>query len=171
MAHLTYFLRCAVKTSSSAKPIVQTSAFKSQIRLLSSPKQDACFLNLGGGRKVAYRKLEPSDPRKPTLVFVPGFMSSMEGYKATMLDTLCKKQGVGYVRFVTVNLLSAKFYVFLFYSFDFEGMGLSPGSFETVLFRHWYEDVRSVLEKLVPNKALLVGSSMGGWVHILRLLG
>jgi pimeloyl-ACP methyl ester carboxylesterase len=49
-------------------------------------------------------------------------------------------------------------------SFDFEGMGLSPGSFETVLFRDWYEDVRSVLEKLVPNKAVLVGSSMGGWV-------
>jgi hypothetical protein len=80
------------------------SAFKAQIRLLSSPKQDACFLNLDGGRKIAYRKLEPSDPRKPTLVFVPGFMSTMEGFKATMLDTLCKKQGVGYVRFVIVNL-------------------------------------------------------------------
>jgi len=104
MAYLTNFLRCAVKTPSSAKPIVQASgasAFKSHIRLLSSPKQDVCFLNLDGGRKIAYRKLEPSDPRKPTLVFVPGFMSTMEGFKATMLDTLCKEQGVGYVRSVT----------------------------------------------------------------------
>lgn len=105
MAHLTSFLRCAAKTTtSSAKPILQQTsgalAFKTQIRLLSSSKQEACFLNLDGGRKIAYRKIEPSDPRKPTVVFVPGFMSTMEGFKAKMLDTLCKKQGVGYIRFV-----------------------------------------------------------------------
>lgn len=113
MANLTNFLRCAVKTTSSAKPFMQVtaaSAFQGKIRLLSS-SQDASFLHLDSGRKVAYRKLEPSDPRKPTLVFVPGFMSTMDGFKATMLDKLCKKQGVGYIRFAISKFLYKIFFL------------------------------------------------------------
>ncbi|XP_065346722.1 palmitoyl-protein thioesterase ABHD10, mitochondrial-like [Cloeon dipterum] len=118
------------------------------MRPLSSSPADVNFLQVKGDRKIAYQKVEPADASKPTVVFVPGFMSTMEGFKASMLDNLCRSHGLGYVRF------------------DFESVGKSPGTFETVLFEHWLEDLKLVLENLVQNKALLIGSSMGGWMSM-----
>ncbi|XP_059484802.1 palmitoyl-protein thioesterase ABHD10, mitochondrial-like isoform X2 [Neocloeon triangulifer] len=46
------------------------------------------------------------------------------------------------------------------------GLGHSPGSFENVLFGHWLEDLRIVVHQLVQKKALLIGSSMGGWLSM-----
>lgn len=54
----------------------------------------------------------------------------------------------------------------IFYRFDFEAIGKSPGKKEEISVGKWIEDLRCVVQNLVPEKVLLVGSSMGGWVSI-----
>ena len=46
-------------------------------------------------------------------------------------------------------------------------IGDSPGSWETLEFRHWIEDAEAVLERAGGEKNVLVGSSMGGWISLL----
>src|SRR3546814_11602168 len=53
-------------------------------------------LNIGGDRSLAYRH-RPG--RGPTLLFLPGSMSDMEGGKATALDAWAEGQGRALLRF------------------------------------------------------------------------
>lgn len=54
------------------------------------------YLDIAEGRKIVYRKLLGS--KKPTIVFIPGFMSSMEGTKAVGLERFCREHDHSCVR-------------------------------------------------------------------------
>ena len=67
------------------------------------------LLDIGDGRRLAYRHRRG---RTPTLVFLPGYMSDMEGGKATALDAWAQREGRAMLRF------------------DYAGCGASDGRFE-----------------------------------------
>ena len=84
----------------------------------------------------------------PAVVFLPGYASDMSGTKAVALETWAKATGRAFVRF------------------DYRGCGESPGAFETFTLADWYDDVLAMLDT-IAGPAVLVGSSMGGWLMLL----
>jgi len=84
----------------------------------------------------------------PTVVFLPGYASDMSGTKAVALEAWAQANGRAYLRF------------------DYRGCGESPGAFEDFTLADWYADVLAVLDA-VDGPAVLVGSSMGGWLALL----
>ncbi len=103
-------------------------------------------LSLDAGIRLAYRHRPGT---APTVIFLPGFRSDMEGTKALHLDAHCGRRGRSYLRF------------------DYRGHGRSSGSFEEFTIGRAKEDALAVLDRLVEGPAVLVGSSMGGWVALL----
>lgn len=85
----------------------------------------------------------------PTVVFLPGYGSDMEGTKALALEAWAKRTGHAYLRF------------------DYGGCGQSTGAFEEQTLAGWRDDVLAMLDQLVEGPAVLVGSSLGGWLMLL----
>ncbi len=100
-------------------------------------------------RKLAYKYLEG---KGPTVVFLAGLMSDMEGSKALALDSLCRDRGQAYLRF------------------DYSGHGKSSGDFTDGTIGAWKEDALAVIDQLTTGDLILIGSSMGGWIGLLCAL-
>lgn len=101
------------------------------------------------GGRLAYRR---RSGRGPTLVFLPGYMSDMEGSKASALDAWAGSQGLAMIRF------------------DYAGCGASSGAFDEQTLTSWRDDVLAVIDQLCEGPVVLVGSSMGGWLMLLAAL-
>ncbi|MCC5914091.1 MAG: alpha/beta hydrolase [Balneolaceae bacterium] len=101
------------------------------------------------GLTIAAEKLEG---RSPTIIFMPGFFSNMQGTKATFLAEKCRERGQAYIRF------------------DYRGHGQSAGKFEEGTFTDWLNDTLLVLDELAEAPVVAVGSSMGGWIALLAAL-
>ena len=102
------------------------------------------------GREIAYRLRTGVSP---TLVFLPGYASDMEGAKALALDAFAERRGLGMLRF------------------DYSGTGSSGGQFEDGTLALWLEESLSALDTLTEGPLILIGSSMGGWIalHLAQL--
>jgi len=72
----------------------------------------------------------------------------MDGTKAVYLERWARKCGRAYLRF------------------DYSGHGRSSGVFEDGCIGDWTEDAVTVVSKLAGHEAVLVGSSMGGWIAL-----
>ena len=103
----------------------------------------------GGDRRLAYRLREG---RGPTIVFLPGYASDMEGGKAVALDAWAEAQGRAMLRF------------------DYGGCGASSGDFEAQSLADWRNDVLLMIDAFTEGPVVLVGSSMGGWLMLLAAL-
>ena len=88
----------------------------------------------------------------PTIVFLPGYMSDMEGGKAVALDGWAQDQGRAMLRL------------------DYAGNGASEGRFEDGTLASWRDDALLLIDSLTPGPVVLVGSSMGGWLALLIAL-
>jgi len=97
------------------------------------------------GRKVAYRLREGA---LPTLVFLPGYGSDMEGAKALALDSFSESRGLALLRL------------------DYSGTGSSGGTFEDGTLAAWLEDALAAIDRLAEGPLILIGSSMGGWIAL-----
>jgi pimeloyl-ACP methyl ester carboxylesterase len=95
------------------------------------------------GRKVAYRLREGA---LPTIVFLPGYASDMEGAKALAIDAFAEDRGLGMLRL------------------DYSGTGSSGGTFEDGTLALWLEDALAAIDRLAEGPIVLIGSSMGGWI-------
>lgn len=104
------------------------------------------FLERPDGARVAWRRVAGSGP---AVVWLGGFRSDMAGTKAQALADWALATGRAYVRF------------------DYFGHGESSGDFAQGTITRWREDALAVLEELVEGEAVLVGSSMGGWISCL----
>ncbi|WP_043833595.1 alpha/beta hydrolase [Muricoccus aerilatus] len=104
------------------------------------------------GTPLAWAALPGSGP---TVVFLGGFRSDMEGTKALHLRDACAARGRAFLRL------------------DYSGHGASGGDFEAGTIGTWAEDAALVIEARAPGPLVLVGSSMGGWIALLlaRRLG
>lgn len=103
------------------------------------------YLDRPDGTALAYRA---TPGQGPTVVFLGGFTSDMSGTKAVALEAHCRRQGRGYVRF------------------DYFGHGLSGGRFADATIGRWVDDVLAVVDRVVGGNAVLVGSSLGGWLMV-----
>ncbi len=97
------------------------------------------------GRDIAYHLTEGTGP---TVVFLGGFKSDMEGTKALYLERWAQDTGRAFLRF------------------DYSGHGVSGGEFTDGSIGDWFEDACAVLGA-VTGPLVLVGSSMGGWISLL----
>ncbi len=112
--------------------------------------QDHQIHTLSDGRKIAYRHhAKTSQNDAPTLVFLPGYMSDMDGGKATAIFTAAAAQGRGCL------LL------------DFSGCGRSSGDFADGTLARWRDEVLELIAAHVSGPVILAGSSMGGWLMLL----
>jgi pimeloyl-ACP methyl ester carboxylesterase len=101
------------------------------------------------GLRLAYRHRAG---RGPTIVFLPGYMSDMEGSKALALDAWAAPEGRAMLRL------------------DYSGCGASEGAFADGTLAIWCDDVLALVDALTEGPLLLVGSSMGGWLMLLVAL-
>ena len=104
------------------------------------------FLERPDGAKLAWRAVAGAGP---AVVWLGGFRSDMAGTKAQALADWAQARGRAYVRF------------------DYFGHGESGGDFAHGTITRWRDDALAVLEALVEGPAVLVGSSMGGWISCL----
>jgi pimeloyl-ACP methyl ester carboxylesterase len=104
------------------------------------------FLETPQGRKLAYHKTEGQGP---TVVFLGGLKSDMEGTKAIHLEEWCKSRGQAFLRF------------------DYSGHGQSSEKFEDGCIGDWHEDSLAAIDALTEGDLVVVGSSMGGWQALL----
>ena len=103
-------------------------------------------LSRPGGLRLAVRHRKG---RGPTIVFLPGYMSDMEGGKALALDSWAAEKGRAMLRL------------------DYSGCGASEGAFTDGTLTTWRDDVLFLIDRLVEGPFTLVGSSMGGWLALL----
>lgn len=97
-------------------------------------------------RQIAFHKTEG---KGPGVVFLPGYMSDMEGTKVLDLEKWCKETGRAFLRF------------------DYSGNGQSPGEFTDGCIGDWFTDAREVIKAQTTGQQVIVGSSMGGWIALL----
>jgi len=107
------------------------------------------FLHRPGLPALAYAHREGEGP---TIVFLPGYGSDMEGSKAVMLDAWAKAQGRAMLRM------------------DYRGCGQSEGVFAEATLDDWRDDALDLIDSLTTGPLILVGSSMGGWLMLLVAL-
>ncbi|MGR6467095.1 alpha/beta hydrolase [Rhizobium sp. PAMB 3182] len=84
----------------------------------------------------------------PTLVWLGGYRSDMDGTKAIELDHFAEENGLGCVRF------------------DYSGHGKSSGDYRDGTISLWLEEALAVIDHYIKNRMILVGSSLGGWVAL-----
>lgn len=97
------------------------------------------------GREIAYHSTAGTGP---TVIFLGGFKSDMNGTKAVFLENWADDSGRAFLRF------------------DYSGHGESSGAFEEGCIGDWFEDACAVLD-MIDGPLVLVGSSMGGWISLL----
>lgn len=85
----------------------------------------------------------------PTIVFLPGYASDMQGTKALALEAWAKAAGRAFIRF------------------DYAGCGASGGEFVDQTLADWRDDTLAMIDEVADGPVILVGSSMGGWLMLL----
>ncbi|WP_420586675.1 alpha/beta fold hydrolase [Ruegeria sp.] len=104
------------------------------------------FLETPQGRRLAYHKSEGAGP---TIVFLGGLKSDMEGTKAVHLEAWAQARGQAFLRF------------------DYSGHGESSETFTDGCIGDWHEDTVAAVTALTDGPLIVVGSSMGGWQALL----
>lgn len=108
-------------------------------------------LDLKNGKFIAYNK-EIGNKKYPTVVFLGGYMSGMDGTKATAIKSYCINSEVPFIQF------------------GYSGLGQSSGDFLDSTITTWKEDALTIIDKVTKGPIILVGSSMGGWISLLVAL-
>ena len=104
------------------------------------------FLVTPTGQQLAYSFIRGTGP---TVIFLGGFKSDMEGSKAIFLEKWAKKRNRSFLRF------------------DYSGHGQSSGDFLNLGIGDWRNDAKQIIGLTENNGIILVGSSMGGWIALL----
>lgn len=87
----------------------------------------------------------------PTVVWIGGFRSDMEGTKALALAAAARERGWNYVRY------------------DHFAHGASSGDWRQATIGRWREDAIALIDS-IEGPVIPVGSSMGGWIALLLAL-
>ena len=83
------------------------------------------------------------------LIFLPGFMSDIEGKKPQTFFKFAKKNKLGFL------------------TLEYTGHGKSSGIFTKGNISIWSNDTKKVIKKIVKkNNFILIGSSMGAWIAL-----
>lgn len=105
-------------------------------------------LTLPDGETLAFKRVRGDGP---TVLWIGGFRSDMEGTKALALDAAARDRGWAYVRY------------------DHFAHGLSTGDWRQATIGRWRADAVALVDSL-ERPVVPVGSSMGGWIALLLAL-
>ena len=108
---------------------------------------ELAYFDPGDGRRIAYRQRAPK-AGAPTIIFLPGYASDMEGAKAEAIDAFCATRQLGCVRL------------------DYSGTGSSGGDFADGALDRWLDEALAAIDLLTEGPVIVVGSSMGGWLAL-----
>ena len=107
------------------------------------------YFDPGDGRRIAYRlRRKVDEVPGPTLFFLPGYGSDMEGAKASEIDRFAAAAGLGYLRI------------------DYSGTGSSGGDLAEGTLVRWLDEAVAAVDLLAEGPVLVIGSSMGGWLAL-----
>lgn len=107
------------------------------------------YFDPGDGRRIAFRHRPANAKVKgPTLVFLPGYASDMDGTKASEIDVFAAAAGLAFLRL------------------DYSGTGSSGGDFAEGTLDRWLDEIVAAIDMIVEGPVLLIGSSMGGWLAL-----
>ena len=106
-------------------------------------------LDRADGAAIAWRRVRGHGP---AVLWCGGFKSDMAGTKAEALAAWAAREGRDFLRF------------------DYFGHGESDGDFAEGTIGRWREDALAVIDELLGGPAVIVGSSMGGWIACLAAL-
>lgn len=115
--------------------MVSAAASQPEVRRFAAPS----------GLSLAYRQ---RDGDQPTLFFLPGYASDMDGAKAVALDDFAGRHGLGLLRF------------------DYSGTGQSEGVFEEGTLAAWLDEALVLADSVTKGPLVPIGSSMGGWIAL-----
>ncbi len=105
------------------------------------------FLKVSRTKKLRYIHIYSKE--NLYLIFLPGFMSDMEGKKPQTIFKFAKKQNLGFL------------------SLEYSGHGKSSGVFTRGNITMWSNDTKKMIKKFVKKKDfILIGSSMGAWIAL-----
>ena len=107
------------------------------------------ILTGAGGAAIAYERINGT---LPGIMFLGGFMSNMQGKKATAMEEYCRTNGHAFVRF------------------DYRGHGESSGKISEGTIGSWLSDALLIFDDCTEGAQILIGSSMGGWIMLLLAL-
>lgn len=120
--------------------------------MMDNLENDVQYFTQKSGLKTAYRYTPSRDKDQPIIVFLPGYMSDMDGGKACALYDDARQNGQGCL------LL------------DYSGCGRSGGDFADGALSLWRDEVLALIEALNIGRIILIGSSMGGWLMLMIAL-
>ena len=105
------------------------------------------YLKISSTKKLRY--IDNYFRKKLYIIFLPGFMSDIEGEKPKTLFKFAKKNKLGFL------------------SLEYSGHGKSSGIFTKGNISIWSKDTKTVIKKIAKkNDFVLIGSSMGAWIAI-----
>ena len=105
------------------------------------------YLKISRTKKLRY--LVNYYKKKLYIIFLPGFMSDIDGEKPTAFKKYAKKNKLGFL------------------AIEYSGHGKSSGEFTKGNISEWSKDVKNSIKKIVKkNSFILIGSSMGAWISL-----
>ena len=105
------------------------------------------YLKISKTRKLRY--MDNYYKKKLYIIFLPGFMSDIEG-----------KKPQSFIKFAIKNKLG-------FLAIEYYGHGKSSGKFTNGNISKWTNDARYAIKKIVKkNNFIFIGSSMGAWISL-----
>ena len=105
------------------------------------------YLKISKTKKLRY--IDNYFKKKLYIIFLPGFMSDVEGKKPTEFRKYAVRNKLGFL------------------ALEYTGHGKSSGQFTKSNITEWSNDTKKLIKKIVKrNDFILIGSSMGAWISL-----
>ena len=105
------------------------------------------YLKISNTKKLRY--IDNYFKKELYIIFLPGFMSDIDGKKPQAFKKYAVKNKLGFL------------------AIEYSGHGKSSGKFTKGNITKWSNDAKNSIKKIVKkNKFILVGSSMGAWISL-----
>ena len=105
------------------------------------------YLKISETKKLRY--IDNYYKKKLYIIFLPGFMSDIEGKKPQLFKKYAVKNKLGFL------------------AVEYHGHGKSSGKFTEGNISKWTGDARIAIKKIVKkNNFIFIGSSMGAWISL-----
>ena len=105
------------------------------------------YIKISKTKKLRY--LDNYYKKKLYIIFLPGFMSDIDGEKPQAFKQYAVKNKLGFL------------------AIEYSGHGKSSGEFTKGNISEWSNDAKNSIKKIVKkNKFILIGSSMGAWISL-----
>jgi pimeloyl-ACP methyl ester carboxylesterase len=105
------------------------------------------YLKISSIKKLRF--IENYYKKKLYIVFLPGFMSDIDGKKPQAFIKYAVKKKLGFL------------------AIEYSGHGKSSGEFTKGNITAWTSDAKNSIKRIVKkNKFILIGSSMGAWISL-----